>query len=267
MDMNLTAYRDLSSAALRERIRQGEFDGPTAGLANGYAQANLMIVRRELAYDFLLFCQRNPKPCPLLDVTDPGSFEPRHAAPGADIRTDFPRYRIYRNGELDQEVQDITPFWEDDMVAFLIGCSFSFEAALLANGVPVRHIEDGHNVPMYRTTIACQPAGRLSGPMVVSMRPMPANKVVRAVQVTSRFPSVHGAPVHVGDPRLLGIADLAKPDFGEPSELREGEVPVFWACGVTPQAVAMQARPELVITHAPGHMFITDLRDEQLGVI
>ncbi len=265
--MNLTPYRDLSPAALRERIRQGEFDGPTAGLANGYAQANLMIVRRELAYDFLLFCQRNPKPCPLLDVTDPASFEPRHAAPGADIRTDFPRYRIYRNGELDQEVQDITPFWEDDMVAFLIGCSFSFEAALLANGVPVRHIEDGHNVPMYRTNIACQPAGRLSGPMVVSMRPMPANKVVRAVQVTSRFPSVHGAPVHVGDPRLLGIADLAKPDFGEPSELRKGEVPVFWACGVTPQAVAMQARPELVITHAPGHMFITDLRDEQLGVI
>ncbi|MCJ0974069.1 putative hydro-lyase [Pseudomonas sp. PS1] len=265
--MDTTRYRHLSPVELRQRIRQGELSGPTAGLANGYAQANLMIVRRDLAYDFLLFCQRNPKPCPLLDVTDVGSFDPRRAAPGADIRTDFPRYRVYRNGELEQEVPDITAFWEDDMVAFLIGCSFSFEGALLANGVPVRHIEDQHNVPMYRTNIACQPAGTLRGPMVVSMRPMPADKVVRAVQVTSRFPSVHGAPVHIGDPARLGIADLAKPDFGEASQVREGEVPVFWACGVTPQAVAMQARPELVITHAPGHMFITDLRDEQLGVI
>ena len=174
--MNLTAYRDLSPAALRERIRQGEFDGPTAGLANGYAQANLMIVRRELAYDFLLFCQRNPKPCPLLDVTDPGSFEPRHAAPGADIRTDFPRYRIYRNGELDQEVQDITPFWEDDMVAFLIGCSFTFETGLQEAGIEVRHIADGCNVPMYRTSISAGSAGRLHGPTVVSMRPLPGSR-------------------------------------------------------------------------------------------
>ena len=197
--------------------------GTTAGWAPGYAQANLIAVDQKYAFDFLLFAQRNPKPCPIIDVLEPGQVESA-LAPGSDLRTDIPGYRVWRDGVLTAEVDDATEAWTDDLVAFLIGCSFSFEAALLANGVPVRHIEDGHNVPMYRTTIACQPAGRLSGPMVVSMRPMPANKVVRAVQVTSRFPSVHGAPVHVGDPRLLGIADLAKPDFGEPSELREGEV-------------------------------------------
>lgn len=265
--MNLNPYRHLPPSALRQLVRRGELNGPTAGLANGFAQANLMIVRRELAYDFLLFCQRNPKPCPLLDVTDPGCAEPLRAAPGADIRTDFPKYRIYRHGTLEEEVGDISGVWEDDMVGFLIGCSFSFEGALLANDVPVRHIEDGHNVPMYRTNIACQNAGSLSGPMVVSMRPMPAEKVVRAVQVTSRFPAVHGAPVHIGDPRQIGIHDIDRPDFGEPSAIRDGEIPVFWACGVTPQAVAMQAKPELVITHAPGHMFITDIRDEHMGVL
>lgn len=265
--MNLDPYRHLPPAELRQLIRCGELNGPTAGLANGFAQANLMIVRRELAYDFLLFCQRNPKPCPLLDVSDPGCTDLSRAAPGADIRSDFPKYRIYRHGVLEEEVGDITPFWEDDMVAFLIGCSFSFESALLANGVPVRHIENGHNVPMYRTNIPCRDAGSLSGPMVVSMRPMPADKVVRAVQVTSRFPAVHGAPVHIGDPRQIGIASIDCPDFGESSIIHEGEVPVFWACGVTPQAVAMQAKPELVITHAPGHMLITDIRDEHLGVI
>lgn len=265
--MNTSPHRHLPPSELRQLIRSGELNGPTAGLANGFAQANLMIVRRDLAYDFLLFCQRNPKPCPLLDVTDAGCTEPLRAAPGADIRSDFPRYRIYRHGKLEQEVSDITRFWEDDMVGFLIGCSFSFEGALLANDVPVRHIEDGHNVPMYRTNIPCQSAGSLSGPMVVSMRPMPADKVVRAVQVTSRFPAVHGAPVHIGDPRQIGIQDLNKTDFGEPSVLRENEIPVFWACGVTPQAVAMQAKPELVITHSPGHMFITDIRDEQMGVL
>ncbi len=265
--MNLNPYRHLPPSELRQMIRCGELSGPTAGLANGFAQANLMIVRRDLAYDFLLFCQRNPKPCPLLDVTDPGCAEPLRAAPGADIRTDFPKYRIYRHGKLEQEVSDIPPFWEDDMVGFLIGCSFSFEGALLANGVPVRHIEDGHNVPMYRANIPCQTAGSLGGPMVVSMRPMPAEKVVRAVQVTSRFPAVHGAPVHIGDPRQIGIRDIDRPDFGERSVIAEGEIPMFWACGVTPQAVAMQAKPELVITHAPGHMFITDIRDEQPGVL
>ncbi|MFI8747251.1 putative hydro-lyase [Pseudomonas sp. NPDC077186] len=262
--MNLA---DLSPAQLRQRIRQGAFAGPTAGLANGYAQANLLVVRRELAFDFLLFCQRNPKACPLLEVTDPGSFEPRRIAPGADIRHDLPKYRIYRHGVLEQEVADITPFWEDDMLAFLIGCSFSFEGALLANGIPVRHIEDGHNVPMYRSNLPCVAAGSLAGPMVVSMRPMPAALAIRATQLTSRFPAVHGAPVHIGDPRQIGIADLERPDFGDPAQLREGEVPVFWACGVTPQAVVMQAKPALAISHAPGHMFISDLRDEQLALI
>ncbi|WP_417661187.1 putative hydro-lyase [Pseudomonas sp.] len=258
---------NLSPEQLRQKIRLGEFTGPTAGLAAGFAQANLLIVNQAQAYDFLLFCQRNPQACPLLDVSDVGSAVSRYAAPGADIRTDLPKYRIYRHGVLDEEVGDITAHWQDDMVAFLIGCSFSFESALLANDVPVRHIEDNHNVPMYISNRQCRPAGQFSGPMVVSMRPMPADKVVRAVQVTSRFPGVHGAPVHIGDPAALGINDLAQPDFGCASKLNEGEVPVFWACGVTPQAVVMHSKPALAITHAPGHMLICDIRNEQLGVI
>ncbi|WP_286975610.1 putative hydro-lyase [Pseudomonas sp.] len=255
-----------SPEQLRQLIRAGQFNGPTAGLAAGFAQANLLIVKQAQAYDFLLFCQRNPQACPLLDVTDVGSAISKYAAPGADIRSDLPLYRLYRHGELCEEVSDISAHWQDDMVAFLIGCSFSFESALLANDVPVRHIEDNHNVPMYISNRQCRPAGQFSGPMVVSMRPMPADKVVRATQVTSRFPGVHGAPVHIGDPAVLGITDINRPDFGCASHIHEGEVPVFWACGVTPQAVAMHSKPELAITHAPGHMLICDLRNEQLGV-
>lgn len=257
----------LNPQQLRQLIRTQQFSGPTAGFAPGFAQANLLIVKQAQAFDFLLFCQRNPQACPLLDVTDVGSAFSKYAAPGADIRTDLPLYRIYRHGQLSEEVSDISAYWQDDMVALLIGCSFSFESALLANDVPVRHIEDAHNVPMYISNRQCRPAGQFSGPVVVSMRPMPADKVIRAVQVTSRFPGVHGAPVHIGDPAALGISDLARPDFGSASQLRDGEVPVFWACGVTPQAVAMHSKPELVITHAPGHMLICDLRNEQLGVI
>jgi uncharacterized protein YcsI (UPF0317 family) len=210
---------------------------------------------------------RNPKPCPVLDVTEPGSPVPRMAAPAADLRTDLPKYRIYRRGELVEETTDIRSHWAEDLVAFLLGCSFTFEQALLANGIPVRHIEENCNVPMYRTSIPCVPAGRFKGPMVVSMRPIPEKQVVRAVQVTSRFPAVHGAPVQIGNPEAIGIRDLSRPDFGDPVTIREGEVPVFWACGVTPQAVAMEVKPDLMITHAPGHMFITDLRDEQFGVL
>jgi len=249
---------------IRALIREGRWSGPTAGLAAGYAQANLVILPQEMAYDFLLFCQRNPKPCPLLEVTEVGSPHPGRLAPEADLRTDLPRYRIYRWGELEAEATEITDHWRDDLVAFLLGCSFTFEAALLAANIPVRHLEEGCNVPMYITNIECVPAGRFCGPMVVSMRPIPHHKVVKAVQVTARYPAVHGAPVHIGDPSAIGIADLNKPDFGDPVTIREGEVPVFWACGVTPQAVAMRVRPELMITHAPGHMFITDLRNEEL---
>jgi uncharacterized protein YcsI (UPF0317 family) len=225
------------------------------------------VLPESLAYDFLRFCVANPKPCPLIEVIDAGSPEPAQSAPGADLRTDVPRYRVFRDGELAEEVQEVASLWRDDLVAFLIGCSFTFERALLAAGLPVRHIEEQVNVPMYRTSIACRSAGAFSGPMVVSMRPYEPAQALRAAQVTSRFPSVHGAPVHLGDPQAIGIADLDRPDYGDPVTVRAGEVPVFWACGVTPQAAAAAARPELMITHAPGHMFVTDLRDEEQAVL
>ena len=256
--------RHATGADVRRLARLGELTGPTPGLALGHVQANLVVVPRDLAFDFLLFCQRNPKPCPLLDVTEPGSAEPRLVAPGADLRDDLPRYRVYRHGELVDEPTSLRAWWRDDLVGFLLGCSFTFESALLQAGVPVRHVEAGCNVPMYRTDRPCRPAGAFRGPLVVSMRPLTPVQAVRAVQVCSRFPRAHGAPVHFGDPAALGIRDLARPDFGDPVEVRPGEVPVFWACGVTPQAVAMEVRPPLLITHKPGHMFVTDLRDSDL---
>jgi uncharacterized protein YcsI (UPF0317 family) len=253
-----------TGAEVRRQARSGAWTGPTPGLAVGYVQANLAVVPRELAFDFLLFCQRNPKPCPLLEVTEAGSPEPTFVAPGADVRTDVPRYRAYRNGELVDEPTDLHGWWRNDLVAFLLGCSFTFENALLEAGVPVRHIEQGVNVPMYRTNVACRPAGVFHGPLVVSMRPMTPGQAATATRVCGRFSRAHGAPVHFGDPAGLGIRDLDRPDFGDPVEVRPGEVPVFWACGVTPQAAAMEARPSLLLTHSPGHMFVTDLRDAQL---
>jgi uncharacterized protein YcsI (UPF0317 family) len=259
--------QQLTPEQVRELIRKGEHTGPTAGLAKGYTQANLAILKKEHAFDFLLFCQRNQKQCPLIDVTEPGSPVPTKVAKTADLRTDFPKYRIYRDGEYVEEVTDITAYWEDDMVAFLIGCSFTFETPLLEAGIPIRHIEEGCNVPMYKTNIPCETAGMFAGPTVVSMRPMKAEDAIRAVQITSRFPAVHGAPLHIGDPALIGITDVSKPDFGDAVTIKEGEVPVFWACGVTPQAVAMESKPAIMITHAPGHMFITDVKDETYSVI
>ncbi len=250
-----------TGAEVRRLIRSREWTGPTPGLAPGYVQANLVVVPRELAFDFLLFCQRNPKPCPLLDVTEPASAEPASVAPGADLRTDLSRYRVWRNGELIEEPTDLKRWWSDDMVGFLLGCSFTFENALLEAGVPVRHVEEGRNVPMYRTSIPCHPAGVFHGPLVVSMRPMTPAQAVTATRICGRMARAHGAPVHFGDPAAIGIRDVHKPDFGEPVEIRPGEVPVFWACGVTPQAVCMEAKPPLVLTHSPGHMFVTDLRD------
>lgn len=238
----------------------------TAGLAPGFAQANLAVLPRADAYDFLLFCQRNPKPCPLLEVTEPGSPVPEGVAPEADLRTDLPRYRIFRDGELVAEPADIAEYWREDLVAFLLGCSFTFEHALLRAGIPLRHIAEGKNVAMYRTGVACRTAGRFQGPLVVSMRPIAASQVARAAQISGRYPAVHGAPVHVGDPATLGIADLDRPDYGDPAEIRPGEVPVFWACGVTPQAVAVASRPPLLITHAPGSMFVTDVPEARLGI-
>ncbi|MEU6426625.1 putative hydro-lyase [Microbispora sp. NPDC046973] len=254
---------ELDPARLTPREARALFRGglvtPTSGWAAGWAQANLIALPKDRAYDFLVFAQRNPRPCPVLAVTEPG--EPFASIFDGDLRTDLPAYRVYRDGEQVAEVTDVTSYWRDDLVGFLIGCSFTFEAALLEAGVPIRHIEAGTNVPMYLTDRPCVPAGELSGPLVVSMRPIPAELVPAAVRVTSRYPAVHGAPVHVGDPAALGIADLAKPDFGDPVEVRDGELPVFWACGVTPQAAVMRSRPPFAIGHAPGHMAITDARD------
>lgn len=241
---------------------------PTTGWSAGYAQANIVAVPKALAFDMLLFAQRNPKPCPVLEVLDAG--EVRGGVLGgadpdstADIRTDIPLYRVYESGELVAEVTDARDHWRDDLVTFVIGCSFTFEHPLLEAGVPVRHITAGRNVPMYLTSTRCRPAGQLSGPLVVSMRAIPSSLVADAVRVSSRYPAVHGAPVHVGDPSALGIADMAAPDFGDPPVLEDGDVPVFWACGVTPQAMLMESRPDIAITHAPGYMLLTDARDSK----
>lgn len=256
-----------SPKELREMCRMGKWRAPTAGQTPGYVQTNVAVLPRDLAFDFLVFCQRNPKPCPLVEVLEAGVTEPKFTSPGADIRTDVPLYRIYRDGVLSGEVENILGEWRNDLVTFLLGCSFTFETAMMAAGLPLRHIEQNRNVSMYRTNIPTVPAGVFSGPMVVSMRPIPHNQVVRAVQVTSRFPGVHGAPVHIGDPAVIGISDLAQPDYGDAVDIYEGEVPVFWACGVTPQAAAVQSKPSLMITHSPGHMFVTDVRDEHLAVL
>ncbi|MFY9138037.1 putative hydro-lyase [Zwartia sp.] len=257
----------LPSQQVRQNIRQGLFTLPTAGAAPGFVQANLVVLPKALAADFLLFCQRNPKPCPLLSVSDPGSTFFPGFGDDLDIRTDVPRYRVWRNGEMIDEVANVTSYWRDDLVSFAIGCSFSFEEALVAEGLDVRHISCASNVPMYRSNIATQSAGPFHGPMVVSMRPFKPAAAIRAIQLTSKFPSVHGAPVHLGDATQIGITDLNKPDFGEPVEIRAGEIPVFWACGVTPQAVLMASKPEFCITHAPGYMLVTDKLNAQLAII
>ncbi len=248
-------------AEARAAFRSGTVS-PTSGWCGGFTQANLVVLPKDWAWDMLLFAHRNPKPCPLLDVTEPGSTSTT-LAPEADLRTDLPRYRVWRDGELADEPADVAGLWRDDLVSFLIGCSFSFETGLLEAGVPLRHVQQGRNVSMYRTDRRCRPAGRLSGPLVVSMRPVPGSLVPRAVQVSARMPEVHGAPVHVGRPEALGIADLSRPDYGDPVETEDGDVPVFWACGVTPQAALMASRPPFAITHAPGHMFITDVADAE----
>ncbi len=256
--------RALSPADARAAIRRGQWSEQTAGLAAGYVQANLAILPASDAADFRRFCELNPKPCPLIDFTQPGSPVPTRAAPGADLRTDLPRYRVFEHGEFVAEPTDISDWWRDDLVAFLLGCSFTFEPALIEAGVPVRSIDNDTVVSMYRTNRMCEPVGRFQGPMVVSMRPIPADLVDLATTITARYPDVHGAPVHAGDPSAIGVENLLQTDWGDPPDVQSGDVPVFWACGVTPQAVALASKPELMITHAPGRMFITDLRIDEL---
>jgi uncharacterized protein YcsI (UPF0317 family) len=250
---------------VRLRARSGQLAGPTAGLAPGCVQGNLAILPASLAGDFLRFCQLNPKPCPIIGMSEPGSRQLPALGADLDLATDLPRYRVWRDGVVTDEPTSIGHLWRDDLVGFVLGCSFSFEEALLADGIPLRHIAAGQNVAMYRTSIMTQPAGPFNGPLVVSMRPLNARDAIRAIQITSRFPAVHGAPVHVGRPDLIGIADLAQPDYGDACEVADDEIPVFWACGVTPQAVIAAARLPFAITHAPGCMLVTDVKNTQLA--
>ena len=262
IDPDILRHVDTAAArTARERYRAGAVE-PTSGVAPGFTQANMIVLPRDWAFDFLLYAQRNPKACPVLDVSDPGSHQ-TVLAKGADLRKDVPLYRIWRDGKLAEEVTDATAAWAEhpDLVSFLIGCSFTFETPMMEAGIDIRHITDKSNVPMYLTNRACRPAGRLHGNLVVSMRPIPAGRVADAATISGRFPAVHGAPVHVGAPDELGIADLGTPDFGDAVRIEPGEVPVFWACGVTPQAAVMASKVPFAITHAPGHMFITDIPD------
>ena len=251
-------------ADLRAAARRGEWTGSTAGQCPGYQQANLVLLPSAVASEFAAFCTRNPKPCPLIEITPPGDPEPRLSAPGADLRTDVPGYRVYEKGELVFKGRSLDSWWRDDLVGFLLGCSFTFEHALTDAGVAMRHALRGTTVPMFIASIECVPAGRFAGPMVVTFRPIPRRQLELVLELSSRYPHAHGAPVHVGDPAGIGISDIGKPDFGDPVPVEPGDVPVFWACGVTPQAVARAVRLDFMITHEPGRMFLTDLPREVL---
>ena len=250
---------------VRRAIRERRHTGHTAGLAPGYVQGNVCILPREYADEFRLFCERNPKPCPLLALSAPGDPRLPELGEDLDIRTDVARYRVFRDGVLTEEVTDLRDLWRPDLVTFVLGCSFSFEEALSAEGLRLRYVEQGTNVPMFRTNVDCAPAGRFRGKLVVSMRPFKPADAIRAVEITSRYPRVHGAPVHIGFPEAIGIEDLAEPWAGDPTEVRAGELPLFWACGITPQSVVLEAKPSLCITHAPGHMLVTDLENARLA--
>jgi uncharacterized protein YcsI (UPF0317 family) len=265
LDLPVANALHASARQARDAIRRGDWTGHTSGLADGYVQGNVVILPEALANDFLRYCQRNPKPCPVLAVGEPGQAKLPTLGADIDICTDVPRYRVWRKGELVDEPTDISQLWRKDLVTFVLGCSFSFEQALTEAGLPMRHIQQNRNVAMYRSNMATEAAGPFHGPMVVSMRPFKAADAIRAIQITSRFPDVHGAPVHIGNPAQIGIADLSQPDYGDAVEVLADEIPVFWACGVTPQAAIAQAKPEFCITHAPGAMLITDLLNHHLA--
>ena len=253
-------------AFLRARCRSGDYAGPTSGRVIGFVQANMVILPADWADAFRAFCEKNPAPCPLLEILDAGDPVPKRIAQGADVRTDVPRYRVFRDGQAIAEPTDIRDLWRDDLVTFLLGCSFVAEAALMAAGLLLPHLQETGFVPMYRTARACEPAGRFHGPLVVSMRPFSPADAARAAEITAHYPMAHGAPVQIGDPRALGIRDLARPEYGQAVSMRPGEIPVFWACGVTPQEAILNARPPLAITHAPGHMFVADITAESTRI-
>lgn len=257
-------YSNMKPYDVRKLIRQEKITTPTAGMCSGYAQANLVILPKKLSYDFLLFTQRNPKSCPILEVSDVGDKKLKYLGEDIDITSDIPKYRVYENGILTGEYTNIAGLWREDFVSFLIGCSFSFESELIEANIPIRHIEENCNVPMFITNIECTPAGIFNGKMVVSMRPLSNENIIKSVLVSGEMPKVHGAPVHIGDPASIGIKDISKPDFGDPVTIKDNEIPVFWACGVTPQSVVMNVKPKIVITHSPGHMLITDVKNIDL---
>ena len=255
----MSAGKLLSPGELRRRCRDGSFGGPTSGLAIGHVQANMVILPESEALDFTKYCAANPKPCPILEKLAPGDPEPRKTAPGADMRTDLPRYRVFRDGQMIDEPAQIKELWRDDLVTFLLGCSFTAEDALAGAGLPLHHLDQSGFVPMYITNLPTNPVGRFSGPLVVSMRPFRADEAEQAAEITGHYPLGHGAPIHMGDPGAIGIVDLDTPDYGFPTKMTEDQIAVFWACGVTPQEAILRAKPELAISHAPGHMFVSDI--------
>ena len=259
----MTFYRDPSE--MRTACRTGEYDGPTSGHVQGYVQANMVILPTKDADDFLLYCQRNPKPCPIIEVLEAGDPEPKKCAPGADIRTDLSRYRIFRDGVPTDDPKDIIELWRDDLVTFLLGCSFTAEEGLIAAGLEPRHIRETGFVPMFRTTIPTESAGKFSGPLVVSMRPYTPENAQRAAEVTAKYPLAHGAPIQIGDADTLGIKNIDEPEYGAPVTILEDEVPVFWACGVTPQEAILNAKPRFAITHVPGYLFVSDLQSDKVA--
>ena len=266
MAFDITPYIHMKPSEVRQLIREGKIDFPTSGMCAGYAQANLVILPPEYAADFEEYAKLNPFPCPILEIIR-GKEPLTHAmGEGANICTDIPRYRVYENGVFTKELTDASEYWKEGYVGFLIGCSFSFEESLLREGIEVRHISQGRNVPMYKVELfQTKPAGPFKGPMVCSMRPMTPEKAKRAYEITVKMPNVHGAPVHMGPAEAIGIKDVMKPDYGEAVDIYPGEIPVFWPCGVTPQAAVENAKPPIVITHAPGHMFITDILNAELN--
>ena len=256
----------MTPVEFRHQVRNGQFREPTAGHCGDFAQANLAILPKASADDFLRFCFLNPKACPLLGVGEQGQWSLPSVGLDIDIRSDVPGYYVYRNGRMAEERTSLQEIWQSDFVVFAIGCSFSFEHMMLEDGIPLRHIAQQKNVAMYRTNIKNKAAGTFGGNMVVSMRPMTAAHAIKAIQMTSRFPAIHGAPIHIGNPAEIGIENIGQPDFGDAVSILPNELPVFWACGVTPQEAIRMAGLPIAITHKPGYMLMTDIPNSTLAV-